>query len=168
MQPAFVESARSVPFLNIVRLIKEVPYDLYIEPLFFSDQDSLWAKQTDSEVLPRDERFHTFPQIQELLKGKPSIHLEKTSKSAFKGNVDLGASLREKGIEELHVVGYDTDDCVFATANESFDLGFFTYVIEECTGSSSGNDMHDHAIAILRNACLTNNSCVEKITMKEI
>ena len=58
----------------------------------------------------------------------------------------------------MHIAGLDTNDCVFATAQDSFDLGFSTYVIEECTGSSEGKKLHDSAIFILRHLGLTNHS----------
>ncbi len=66
--------------------------------------------------------------------------------------------LKYEFIKEVHIIGLDTNDCVLATAYEAFDLGFFTYVIEECTQSSSGNELHLKGIDLLRHVGLTNRS----------
>ncbi|MDQ5826706.1 MAG: cysteine hydrolase [Chloroflexota bacterium] len=168
VQPAFVLPEGEFALTNIQKLINSMPYDLYVESLFYCDEDSMWGKQTDERLHPRDEGFQTLPLIRTLLENHPCVRVEKHTKSAFKGDRDLVAILRQQSIEEIHIVGYDTDDCVFATASEAFDLGYFTYVIEECTSSGSGNEMRERALAILRNVCLTNNSCVEKINILEV
>ncbi len=150
VQPAFVKENSSFVIPAIVELIKNVPYDLYIESLFHAEKNSLWNKQTDW-VCPKDENFYTVPEITELLKDKNYVKVEKETKSVFKGNPNILSILKEKGIEEIHIVGCDTDDCVLATAYESFDLGFFTYVIEECTASSSKHkEVRDCALRILK------------------
>jgi nicotinamidase-related amidase len=89
---------------------------------------------------------------------KDTIAVVKTTRSAFKGDKDLIKIFKENGIEEVHIAGLDTNDCVFATAQESFDLGFFTYVFEECTESSESKEYHDAALKILRYLRLTNHT----------
>jgi nicotinamidase-related amidase len=168
VQPAFVKPAGQFALANIRNLIKQVSYDLYVEALFYSDESSQWAKQTDSELHPRDKDFHTMPEIASLLQGKNCLRVKKSGKSVFSGDQDLAKALRDNHIEEIHVIGYDTDDCVLATAYDAFDSQFYTYIIEECTASSSGDDLREKALAILRNLNLTNNSCVERIEMREI
>lgn len=152
VQPAFVKENSSFVIPTIVELIKTVPYDLYIESLFHAEKDSIWDKQTDW-MCQKDENFYTVPEITELLKDKNCIKVEKETKSVFKGNPNILSILKEKGIEEIHIVGCDIDCCVLATAYESFDLGFFTYVIEECTASSSKHkEVRDCALRVLKRA----------------
>ena len=76
--------------------------------------------------------------------------------------------MKEGNIEEIHIVGTETNDCVLASAYESFDLGFFTYVIEECCQSGTADEFHKKGLDILRKQCITNNSCIEKIDFIEI
>jgi nicotinamidase-related amidase len=94
--------------------------------------------------------------------------VDKETKSVFKGDKNVASILREKNITEVHIVGLDTNDCVLATAYESFDLGFVTYVIEECCQSSLSEELHKYAIEILRGQNMTNNSVVEKINFQKI
>lgn len=150
VQPAFLKENSTFIVPAIVDLINTVPYDLYIESLFHAEKDSIWNKQTDW-ICPKDENFYTVPEIINLIKDKDYIKVEKETKSVFKGNPNILSILKEKGIEEIHIVGCDIDDCVLATAYESFDLGFFTYVIEECAASSSKHkEIRDNALFILK------------------
>jgi len=159
VQPAFTQDKRAIP--NIQKLIQDVPYDLYVESIFWCDKTTMWAKQTNEDMVSRGEE--TLSEIKELLQMKPLIHVEKWTKSVFEGNIDLHKELQSHGIQEIHFVGYDTDDCVLTSAEDAFDRGYLTYVIEECVFSSSGIALHEYALAILRNVSLTNNSCVENI-----
>lgn len=93
---------------------------------------------------------HTVPEIKILIPKENYLFVEKETKSVFKGNKDVVKFLKENDIEEVHVVGLDTNDCILATAYESFDLGFFTYVIENCTASSQSSELRESAINILR------------------
>ena len=96
------------------------------------------------------------------------MRVEKATKSIFKGNQDVHAVLRKTGIEEIHLVGIDTYDCVLASAYESFDLGFFTYVIEECCQVASSEDRHQDALSIFRYLNMTNHSFLEDIQSVDV
>lgn len=166
IQPVFV-SEKMESVRNTQKLLAGMKYDLYVEALFYSEPTSLWARQAQ-EFYPKDDQFYTLPQVTGYPSGVPVLHVEKMTKSVFKGNIDLHAQLRDAGIEEVHVVGFDTDDCVFATANEAFDLGYATYVIEECTDTSSDDEMKAYAIKIMRNVHLTNHSCIEPVGFLDV
>lgn len=167
VQPAFLTKRNDYIIKNITKLIDSIEYDIYVETIAYAERGSIWEKQTKS-IYPKNEDFHTHEKILAFLKDKKSIHLEKDTKSAFKGDVDLIQIFRRANIEEAHVVGLDTNDCVLATAFEAFDNGFFTYVIEECTESSSSLSMRIQALAILRQLNLTNHSVVEEIVFRSI
>lgn len=130
---------------NIQRTIREGEYELIIEATFHAEKGSLW----DTQVNWTFPLSPTITEIKELLPSN-ALSLIKTTKSAFKGDKDVTAALHAAVIEEVHVVGLDTNDCVFATAQESFDLGFRTYVIEDCTESSEGAKYRDAGLLILR------------------
>ncbi len=155
IQDGFIKKWKG-PFLqNLETLFRQESYDIYVEATFHAEKGSLWDKQTD----------WTFPYepsimlVQDFLREKKNVvSLIKETRSTWKGDKDITKIFKQKGIQEVHIVGFDTNDCVFATAQESFDLGFYTYVIEECVGASAGKKMHDYAIAILRDLGLTNHA----------
>ena len=161
------KSVKKNMICNVQKVLSKVPYDMYIEAVFFADKNSLWQQQTNW-CAPRDKQTTTINKVAMLLKDKHVVSLMKSTKSAFKGNKDIKNILHKKRIKELHIVGVDTNDRVLATAYEAFDLGFFTYVLEECTASSGSSLLHKNALSLLRYVNLTNNSCVEKIRMKKI
>lgn len=161
VQSAFINRRNKYTVNNICKFISSTNYDLYVNAIFHAEKGSIWDKQTDW-ILPKDKDFHTVEEIDSLLKTKKVIHIEKTTKSVFKGNLDLKKILKDYEIQEVHIVGFDTDDCILATAYESFDYGFFTYVIEECCGSENIRD-HKRALGTLNRMNLTNNSCIGKL-----
>lgn len=154
VQPAFITKRNEYVVENIMSLLRKTPYDLYVESIFHAERGSLWDTQT-GWICPKDKNFHTDARILRVLKGKRVVHVEKETKSVFKGSKDLKKFLRDRGIKEVHIVGYDTNDCVLATAYEAFDLGFFTYVIEGCVESSSTKALHKNALTLLRHLSLT-------------
>ncbi len=143
-------------------------YDLYINAVFYTGKNSIWQRQTKWSLPKKEAKNHIL--IEEILDKKRKendnvIYILKKSKSVFKGWIINSAMLNGftpqeylygKDIEEVHIVGLDTNDCVLATAYEAFDLGFFTYVIEECVQSSEGNNIHKKGIDLLRHLGLTN------------
>lgn len=146
IQPGFIAEENKWLLPNVEKLLKEKQYDVYVEVTFSAPKGSLWDKQLHWTFPKQD----TVPEIKELIPKENYLYIEKETKSAFKGNKDLLSFLKENNIEEVHVIGLDTNDCVFATVNEAFDLGFFSYVIEDCTTSSESPELREAALLILR------------------
>ena len=161
VQPGFLNKENVGIVERIVDLLHREPYDFIVECIFHAEKGSLWDRQT-GWCLPKDKDFKTVNEIIRALAGKEVIHIEKETKSVFKGTVDLNTELKTRGIEEVHIVGLDANDCVLATAYESFDFGYFTYVIEDCTNASSGEHLKEIAFEILRHLNLTDRSRIEK------
>lgn len=65
---------------------------------------------------------------------------------------ELHAELRERGIERVHVVGVDTDQCVLATVFALFDAGFEPIVARDLCLSTSGDVPHEAGIVALNRA----------------
>ena len=150
VQDGFLTEENQWILPNIKRLLIEEHYDVVVEAIFHAEPGSLWEKQV-KWTFPLEP---TTPEIAAALP-KHTIRTVKETKSAFKGDKDLAKMLRNAHIEEVHIVGLDTNDCAFATAQESFDLGFPTYVLEACTGSSQGPEYRDAALKILRELRMT-------------
>ncbi len=168
VQPPSINERTEYVVGNIEKLLRShMKYDLYFEALFHAEKGSLWDLQ-HGWTFPKSDRFYSAGKIGEILKSLGATTIEKSTKSAFKGNINLHQKLTENKITEVHVVGIDTCDCVLATAYESFDLGFFTYVIEECCQVSTRQDCHESAIKIFQYINMTNNTVKETIPFLDI
>lgn len=71
-------------------------------------------------------------------------YFDKTRYSAFAGT-DLEIRLRERGIEEVHIVGVCTDICVLHTAVDAYNKGF-KIVIHKGAVASFNQAGHDWAL----------------------
>jgi nicotinamidase-related amidase len=76
------------------------------------------------------------------LAGKARI-FDKSTFSAF-GNAQFGAALQAAGIDTLILSGVETDVCVWATALDAVDLGFFVVLARDAL--TSGNPEGHQAI----------------------
>jgi nicotinamidase-related amidase len=162
VQSEFVSPDERAPLFNIKSLIASFPYDLYVEAVFSAEPDSVWGLQTGWS-LPAGKGVGSVEEIARALQDRHLYHIHKHTKSAFQGHPDLLDILQRHEISELHLVGFDLNDCIMASAFDAFDSGLFTYVIEECCGQSRGSDLRTPAINLLRYLNLTNNSIYESI-----
>lgn len=155
IQKPFVKPRDRSVVVNIQKLLKTATYETYVEAVFSADPGSLWDLQMDWTP-PRRADAHTLLEISASLEQLEVRRVHKHSKSIFSADKGLADFLRKKGIEEVHMVGFDINDCVLASALDCFDAGFYTYVIEECCGASAGPRLKSHALAILRHLSMTN------------
>jgi len=142
---------------NINKLIKEVNYDLFVTCVPYNKKWSLWTEQVWWNDLV-DKVDVLDKSIKKSLSWKESIKISKITKSAFKWDVKLEKVLKDKDIEEVHIVWYETNDCVLATTLEAFDLGFYSFAIEEACETWKTEINHKNALSILEYINLTNNS----------
>ena len=146
----------------IHRYIEKTSYDAYVVATFSAPEGSMFARQL-KWVLSADAAGPSDPTIIEAVmsKGKPVTQVTKTVRSVFKGQKtnDVRDFLDEYAIDEVHLAGFDINDCVLATAYDALDQGYFTFAIEECCGrTDSDRSMIDAALMILRKQAMTNNS----------
>lgn len=62
---------------------------------------------------------------------------------------ELAGFLRDSGLEEIGVVGIDTDMCVLKVAMDVFDLGIKPIVLVDCCASTAGLQAHLAGLAVL-------------------
>ena len=158
VQPEFLDQRSQYIVGNILKLLQTSTYEQYVVATFYAEAGSLWDVQ-QRWTCPRSE---TVPDVVRALVSKNPIHVEKQTRSVFRGNADLRSPLEERGIQEVHLVGTQTNDCILATALDSFDTGFVPYVIEECCEGPT-KELHDAGLQLLRRQNMTNNSCIEDI-----
>ena len=90
--------------------------------------------------------FRVVPTFQYL----PTIHfLDKTRYSAFAAT-DLNLRLRERKINEVHLVGVCTDICVLHTAIDAYNNAFDIVIPKDCVASFNQIG-HDWALAHFQN-----------------
>ncbi|GAA3411130.1 cysteine hydrolase family protein [Paenibacillus hodogayensis] len=75
--------------------------------------------------------------------------MDKTRYSAFSGT-DLELRLRERHIDELHLVGVCTDICVLHTAVDAYNKGYAVFVHEDAVASFNPAG-HDWALQHFQN-----------------
>jgi nicotinamidase-related amidase len=158
VQPAFINDQNKHIIPVMKQLIEKVPYDGYVEAVFSAEKGSLWDTQ-QGWICPNNEDTHTLDEITALLKPKRPLQVHKHTRSVFQGDQEVTAYLKEHSIEEVHVVGTETNDCVLATVFDAFDAGFTTYVLEECCESAT-EGRHQMGLDILRIQGMTNNRCL--------
>lgn len=157
VQQSFIVERNKYILPNIIELIQNWKYDCIIYSISYNDPNSLWHKQIWwNEVIKEVDSLPVI--LNELGKYQNIYKTKKLSRSLFKWDLDVAWLLRFYWIEETHICGVESNDCVFATALESFDLGYYTFVIEEASETRTTQLNHTHVIQLLRYLNLTNNS----------
>lgn len=72
-------------------------------------------------------------QFKEILKGKPDLLVVKNVHSAFYGEPDLDAWLKEHGISGVAICGIQTNMCCETTARMASDLGYEMLFVADAT-----------------------------------
>lgn len=81
------------------------------------------------------ELYGKLANVYEANQGNENVYyFAKTRYSAFAGT-DLEIKLRERGIEELHLVGVCTDICILHTAVDAYNKGFQIVVHKDAVAS---------------------------------
>lgn len=161
-QPATLQSADAERRLALISAyIAKANYSAYVVARYHAPADSMFARQCDWQLSPEDAG----PSDEAIdaaiaATGRPVLAVEKTTRSIFKArSVDARAFLDAHGIDELHICGFDVNDCLMATAYDAIDLGYFSYVIEECSGRTDANPtLIEAALTVLRWQGMTNTS----------
>jgi nicotinamidase-related amidase len=58
--------------------------------------------------------MRTVDEVMEVLRPHDPLQVIKETRSTFRGDQDLVVYFKERGIEEVHLVGTETHDCVLA------------------------------------------------------
>lgn len=84
---------------------------------------------------PGRDLYGALQDLYETHKQAPNVYyMDKTRYSAFAGT-DLEIRLRERQIEEVHIVGVCTDICVLHTAVDAYNKGFKIVIYEDAVAS---------------------------------
>jgi len=157
VQPSFIIERNKYIIPRIQKIIKNINYDLIISSITYNKSNTQWDKQIGWLEL-QWKKENIIPELSEILKTKNHIKVEKITRSIFKADTNILEILKKEKIEEIHLVWYETNDCIMASCFESIDLNFYTFVIEEACETRTTASNHTKAIDILKYLNLTNNS----------
>lgn len=122
--------------------IRRFDYDAYIVAEYYAPPESMLAVQHGHQI-SREDAGETCPKVRKAvnLKSAPAMTILKTTRSCFKcfDKESLFAFLDKNHIKEIHLAGFDADDCVLATTYDANDLGYLVFVIEELTHRWNGD-----------------------------
>lgn len=169
VQPQTLEGDTARQTLErIARFVAARPYDAYVVAEYYISPECMFARQRDDHHLTWEEAGPTDPRILATVAahGRPTHTVRKTSASCFEGpgRGALCAFLEQHAIAEAHFVGFDVDDCVFASAMSAFDRGLWSFVLEDLAHQYAGReDLRDAALTLLRNKNQTNRSALASV-----
>jgi nicotinamidase-related amidase len=73
---------------------------------------------------------------------------KKSTYSAWSPETQQVAAVHK--VQDIVIVGVDTNECVLATALAVFDSGLTPWVIEDCCASNGGSQVHDQTLTLLQ------------------
>lgn len=121
---AFVEAGDFVAFT----------IDLHKENDSYHPETKLFPAHNIANTVGR-QFYGQLESYYQTIKEQAHVHyFDKTRYSAFVGT-DLELKLRERGIEEVHIIGVCTDICVLHTAVDAYNKGFNIVVYKDAVAS---------------------------------
>ncbi len=73
----------------------------------------------------------------------------KSTRSCLRSD-EFAKFLKENKVKELYLCGFNTEECVLATAHDAFDCGFKVFVIRNLCSSHYGKEAHENAMKIIK------------------
>jgi nicotinamidase-related amidase len=133
---------------NIKKLIERNNFPLIVFSQFINSADSQFVKQLNFTGCLKSPYSDIVEELKPWVK-KDNV-FTKCAFSVFT-NPDFERYLEEKKIDELVIVGLDTDYCVLADCFNAFDRGYKVSVAADCCGSfTSGEIGHQAALEIIK------------------
>lgn len=149
VQNGFIsENTKDIPD-KIVSYLENNNFDFILFTQFVNSEYSNFFKQLNwkKSMFPPDTEIHA-----SLVKYiKKNNTFTKSTYSIFKAS-NLLQFLTANKISKLTLCGFNTDECVLASAFEAFDLGFEIQVIDELCASYMKGDLHKAALDIIHHS----------------
>lgn len=126
-----------------------LPIDLHIEGDTFHPEYTQFPAHNIADTKGRELFGKLHDLYLENLDNEAVIWMDKTRFSAFAGT-ELDLKLRERGIDEVHLVGVCTDICILHTAVDAYNKGY-KIVVHEKGVASFNQPGHDWALTHFTN-----------------
>ena len=145
VQSGFInEFTHHVP-QRVVRLIQQGDYAPILFTRFINVEDGPYSRFLDWHGCDREPETNLVPDLEPF--AKPDFIF---SKAGLCGLPDqLTDYLRQQQVEQIFVVGIDTDMCVLKIAMDLFDVGIEPTVLTDCCASTAGLQAHLAGLAVL-------------------
>lgn len=143
VQNGFISNytARCLP--RIYELIHNGEYDTIIATRFFNPKGSLFRKQLNWDLLADPTETALDPEVEAV-----ADHI--VDKTGYSGGEALLDTIRKEQLEEVTVVGIDTDVCVLINAALLFDAGIPVSVDTIACATNGGTKAEQAAVELLR------------------
>jgi nicotinamidase-related amidase len=119
-------------------------YASIIATRFVNQPGSLYQAERDWHEMMPGPRTALVPGIRDMV----DVVIEKHGLAPARD--ELVPALRRRGVERVALCGFDTDQCVLATALLLWDAGIAPEILAPLCSSSGGPDIHEAGLAILR------------------
>lgn len=148
LQVGFVNDNTVKVANNIQELLESEKYDAVIATKFTNMPGSSFDSFLGWKGMQQEEEKALLP----IVEGYADCIISKCSYSSVKNTNFIQSLVALCGglPEEVTLVGVDTDACVLATAIDLFEMGIRPIIIEDCVGSSGGDECHEAGMLILK------------------
>lgn len=148
LQVGFIKDNTIKVANNIRDLLDSEKYDAVIATKFTNMPGSSFNTFLGWRGMLEEEEKELLPFVEEYA----DIVISKCSYSCVKNTnfIQSLLSLCDGLPEEVTLVGVDTDACVLATAIDLFEMGIRPIIIEDCVGSSGGDECHEAGMLLLK------------------
>jgi nicotinamidase-related amidase len=148
VQHGFVvpETAGVVPALKDFLRHAGQRYDLIVATRFVNQHGSLFERERDWHAMMSGDETELLSEVATVA----DIVIIKHGLAP--DPVKLLPALRDRDIQVADLCGFDTDQCVLATALLLWDAGIVPRLLVQLCASSGGNDMHEAGLAMARRA----------------
>lgn len=143
VQNGFVSPKTEYVVPRILELIEQFEGELVVATKFLNYQESPYFRFMGWERLTSSPETDLIPEVE----NKASLVIEKAIYSACKDK--FCNLLSAKDIDEVYLVGIDTDCCVLKTATDLFERGIRPIVLEHYCASNGGEESHNAAIRVM-------------------
>jgi nicotinamidase-related amidase len=145
VQQGFINDyTRHIPE-RIARLIEQSAFDAVLMTRFVNEADGPYHRFLDWHECVGPPETDIVPELARWASPRSTY-----TKPGFTGlSGDLTRDLRDAGLDEVAIVGIDTDMCVLKIAMDVFDLGIKPVVLVDCCASTAGLQAHLAGLAVL-------------------
>ena len=147
LQVGFINDKTIKVANNIRNLLDSEEYSAVIATKFTNMPGSSFDSFLGWKGMLEEEEKELLP----FVEGYADCVISKCSYSCVNTNfIQSLLSLCDGLPEEVTLVGVDTDACVLATAIDLFEMGIRPIIIEDCVGSSGGDECHEAGMLLLK------------------
>ena len=147
MQIGFINDNTLRVARHIGNLLEKGEYDAVIATKFTNVKGSSYDKLLNWQGMLESRDKELLP----IVENYADCIISKCSYSCVNANfIQSMVALCDGLPEDVSIVGVDTDACVLATAIDLFELGIRPVIIEDCVGSSGGDEYHDAGMLLLK------------------